>query len=724
MAYERKILHYSYNATTQLNDLSSRAEKATFSLLRQGGCGSGTLVLKDIWSLRNTIEVGHWIAFDFETGNRWYIGRVHTIEATTEDGMNVQLMGMSDQLSELYVGGFGYIGDDVPRIFAQTDLFPNDPDRAINTFHTMSEPSEIVQWLWNNRIQPNTHATASLIEPTGVTFESYTFRGEETITSIIRQLGILGNGASWGFDEQRRFYYTQKRTGVIATYKNGDSIRRMTRSSTRELLYNRMLLTGGYIYGSDILSGTAESWTGFWRYRATYHVPDSIAVHGERRIRLSLPWIRRNADSREFARQFFATYGGVTNRWTIETTRQSDLPRPWNGRFTLLDFDDTPLVTNLVDEMTVDFNEYPFFTITLGPEVPPYEDDANDQRWEIPNYDNPGDGEGDPPPPSIPWWSSSSGVTSLPPMSSLFSYESPPSDGPISSSGNPTSSTYTDDTDGPITSSSSGSTVTSTDDLTSSTGATSTNITSSESLTSDSDVSSSYPLTSSSDVSSSLLSSSLVSSSLEPYPGTLSLQQWNATAIISYRYKVNEWDDWTTNSETMGPGVSNEAAHTRSQVSTGVSWTLENSSPYHPHTAAINQGQLTKRIVLSNLGLDIDAWLASQASGGAWYAYEFLSLDGFDFSFQRGWSSMEMGTSLVRWTEAYLTTDASAPTGTNQASLTGDISPDMGGGYEYALTQATTPTLDLWGSSITKSQMAASGFGVILKAEYISFTPT
>ena len=93
MPYTGKVIHYSSDATTQLNDLTSRKTDARFTIRRLGGCGPGELKLKDFWSLRDTVQPGHYIAFEYDTGDRWYFGRVESVTSDVPAGHTIALEG-------------------------------------------------------------------------------------------------------------------------------------------------------------------------------------------------------------------------------------------------------------------------------------------------------------------------------------------------------------------------------------------------------------------------------------------------------------------------------------------------------------------------------------------------------------------------------------------------------------------------------------------------------
>lgn len=391
MAYTGSVIHYDYDATTVLNDLTSRKTGAEFTIRRLGGCGPAEIKLKDMWTLRDAVKPGHWIALDYETGNRWYFGRVENVSSDLPAGQTVNCEGMSAQLGEINPGGFGYDSSDLPIRYAKSDYFPYDRDWSLHSWVNVSQPEDVVRNIYSQYIGPRTDVTSSYVENAdpAVGLNTITFRGEETALSLIRALGIACKDASWGIDENKRFFFMQKRANVLATFKAGYNVQQLNRKRDRSLLYNRLLITGDYIYLNPNSYGTE-----FYRYRSYFHVPSSIALYGERRTRVYLPWIRRNEDAQAFAIEFFRKYSRLTDRFFIRTNGTSILPRPWDGQIELQDTDGTVLCISHFDSIRVDFNHNPYFEFDLGPEDLVYNDDPRDDRWELPKHRQ----EGLPPP--------------------------------------------------------------------------------------------------------------------------------------------------------------------------------------------------------------------------------------------------------------------------------------------------------------------------------------
>ncbi|VAX40664.1 hypothetical protein MNBD_PLANCTO02-2908, partial [hydrothermal vent metagenome] len=391
MTYERRVLHYSPGPTDFQSLISDRAiAGCSFELNRMGGCGSGELKLNDEFADRSNIKVGDWIAFEYSAGDRWYMGRVEHRSATVPSGVSFQLEGMGVELGELFVGGFNPSGDLglPPHRYAITDLFPNDPDYAVESLDVISEPRELVILLMQQYVVSksdiilDTALVDSLTNPSSVT--SMKFRGEESIKSIIKDLAMRAGHASWGVQSDGKFFYLQKPTTVAATWRIGRDIISLEETCERNQLYNRITLTGGYVYDEKINS--SDDTRGFYRWRGNYTQPESRAQFGERRIRMSIPWIRTAKDSREFAREFFRVYAEPTKRYSLEIGDQSTLLIPWDSQIKIEDENGQEIVTSVVESVRVQFDHAPRFQIQIGPDDPQvhWPEPTVDERWELP----------------------------------------------------------------------------------------------------------------------------------------------------------------------------------------------------------------------------------------------------------------------------------------------------------------------------------------------------
>ncbi|MBW3542806.1 MAG: hypothetical protein KY476_21295 [Planctomycetes bacterium] len=374
MPYSRRILHYSPGPADLVGEVSDRAIAGCwFELKRQGGCGDGELVLRDDFSDRAEIDVGDWIACEYGTGDRWYLGKVVERSADSPAGVRLTLRGMASELAEVFPGGYGPHDPDAapPHRYAATDLFANDPDYAHETVDSADEPRDVIEFLVQQYVVPKTHLAynAALVNTTlaSTTVTSLKFRGEETAESILRELALRARNAAWGVDETGTFFFLRKCTNVGATFQAGDDALRLVETRERDLLYNRILLTGGLVYGSAPASGECQC---VYRWRGHYVQPASRTQYGERRIRLWLPWIRTAADSREFAREFFRVYAQPATCWLVEAADQTTLIRPWLSRVRLNDRHGNELTTTHVETVRVQFDHRPRFRLLLGPADP------------------------------------------------------------------------------------------------------------------------------------------------------------------------------------------------------------------------------------------------------------------------------------------------------------------------------------------------------------------
>lgn len=423
MPFSRRIVHFSPGPTDLKGTIADRAISGCwFELHRQGGCGPGELRLKDEFPDRHEIDVGDWIALEFDSGDRWYLGRVENRRADSPAGVTYRLEGMGVELGEVFPGGFSRSAADgiPPHRYAATDLFQNDPDHFDETVDAVSEPHELVTLLLQQYVVPQTHIALipgrveSSVGETSVT--SSKFRGEESARAIIKELALRARNAAWGVDENGEFFFLRPRTVPAATWKEGQHLISLEESRQRDALFNRVLLTGDYVYDEPISSGAADR--AFYRWRGNYIQPASRDTHGERRIRLWVPWIRTKSDSREFAREFFRVYSQPTTRYLVEVGNQSTLTRPWDGPVRVDDRNSGEIITAQIETIRVQFDHAPRFRIEIGPEDPHvhWPEPLHDERWEIPGDVAPDFGGA-----LITFASSSSGLSSSSAMESSSS---------------------------------------------------------------------------------------------------------------------------------------------------------------------------------------------------------------------------------------------------------------------------------------------------------------
>jgi len=393
--FHRRILHHGPDPTAPGVPLQDRAVVGCwFELHRLGGCGAGELILRDGFPDRDAVDLGDWVSLEAAPGERWYLGRVKERRAQSPAEVRLRLEGMSTLLAEVFPGGFDRLADGVPpHRFAATDLFPFDPDHSLETCDSAADAAAVVRLLLERYVLPATPIVCDPAEiepplyPAAVT--SLKFRGEESTREIIQELALRAQ-AAWGVDAQGRFYFRQASAAVLATWREGRDLTSLHETRDREHLFNRVLLTGDYVY--DRADSSAQMAQRSYRWRGNYTEPASRALHGDRRIRLWLPWLRTEADSIAFVREFFRTYAQPTSRYLIETLPQSALPLPWAGRIRLESRDGAPLATAAIESLRVAFDHAPWFRLEVGPADPRRRWPAppQDERWELPTGRAPG----------------------------------------------------------------------------------------------------------------------------------------------------------------------------------------------------------------------------------------------------------------------------------------------------------------------------------------------
>ncbi|MCA9093391.1 MAG: hypothetical protein KDA68_07895 [Planctomycetaceae bacterium] len=392
MGFERRILHYSPDLGTLLGDLVDLAvEGCWFELNRLGGCGSGEVVLKSRFPERGLVELGDWIAFEPTVGNRWYLGRVEQRTTSSPAKVILRLEGMGIELNEVFPGGFGRnVGDGVPpHRYARTDLFYNDPDYVDETLDSVNEPDEVVRLLMQQYVVPATHIQyiPSRVESGGVPgqFLSMKFRGEESIRTILKELALRAYHASWGVDAAGEFFFLQKRASVLETYREGTDLLRLEESTDGDLIVNRVLLTGDYVYYMEESGG--GSVRGFYRWRGNYVQPTSRDLYGERRLKMWVPWIRTSEDSRQFVKEMFRVYSQPVSKYLVRVQAEGDLPVPWQGRVQVESKEGVILAVGTPETIRIDFDRVPILSLTIGPEDPQthWPEPPQDERWEVGN---------------------------------------------------------------------------------------------------------------------------------------------------------------------------------------------------------------------------------------------------------------------------------------------------------------------------------------------------
>ncbi len=388
--FPRVILHYAADATTFLGQLSlDTIAGAAFLWHRRGGCGGGELRLNREFTHHQTVEVGDWISLEAPAGTRWYFGRVEERIGRLPAEVTLRLEGMSVELGDVFPGGFGLLADGrAPHRYSRTDLFPFDPDHDWETADSVSRPDEVIRAIIEQYVLGVTHITwaTDLFVPdleSGVV--SLKFRGEESVRAIIRDLALRAHDASWGVDAWGRFYFLPRPTAGQTVYAVGHNITRLEETRDREFLFNRLVLTGDYVY--DRRDATSDLARRSYRWRGNYFEPRSRQRWGERRIRLWIPWIRTRDDTHAFAREFFRIYAQPTSRWLVETTPQPAPVFPWLEPIEIRAANGTLIDRGVVETIRVSFDHRAWFRLELGPEDPRalWAEPPHDERWELPD---------------------------------------------------------------------------------------------------------------------------------------------------------------------------------------------------------------------------------------------------------------------------------------------------------------------------------------------------
>ena len=376
--YERLIELYDTDGTTLVTTLSKISTatdvvtNAEFDLLRQGGCGSGSFTLDMVFGDANTPEVGQWIVCSYSSGSKWYRGRIEEVTEASPAGVTVRTYGTWAVLTETQVGGQAWWDTETPKTFGRYDYFENDPDHASQTYTTISTLEDMVTKLYDDYIV--TWGGGSVItldsidaDDTTASFASMTFRGGESLSQIMRTLAEPYN-SSYGIDADNKFYFIPNNTTALYSYRDGTSCN-ITSSTDRSVMFNRLVLFGGYVYGT----GSNPNF-----YLWQFHAEDatSISTYGiAKTLSVRVPWIRNHVDSQNFADGFFAKYANPVKKYSIETIAQGAAFTPWDGGVTIINSAGTNLAADqAVDTVHVVFNEAPRFTFTTGYDEPKYPD--------------------------------------------------------------------------------------------------------------------------------------------------------------------------------------------------------------------------------------------------------------------------------------------------------------------------------------------------------------
>lgn len=367
MSYQR-LITYGSHPLALTGSLSERAIAGCwFELRRLGGCGAGELRLRHEFLERHEIQIGDWVALSYDETDRWYLGQVTDRDSTSAAGIVLKLAGMAAQLDTIFPGGFGSEADGVaPHRYGCSELFPADPDAGHVNVDCVDRPEDLVRLLLEQYI---TGATSigyepDLVEDATAVAEliEMKVRGTETATSLIRDLALRARNASWGVDEVGRFFLLQARTEVAAEWREGRDLTALKELANLDRVFNRVYLSGGLVYAD-----CPNPPCGTYRWQGNYLQPASRAAYGERRIRLSIPWIRTSADSQAFIREFFRVYAQPAPHYEVEVAGVTSVIRPWLEGVELLNRNGEVLAVGQPEIVRVQFDRTPRLRVSLGP---------------------------------------------------------------------------------------------------------------------------------------------------------------------------------------------------------------------------------------------------------------------------------------------------------------------------------------------------------------------
>ncbi|WP_145294255.1 hypothetical protein [Planctopirus ephydatiae] len=522
-----------------------------FEWLRQGGCGPGELECQ--LPLNSPLfPPGDFVSIEDHLGTRWYLGRIEEHLTRWPNRAIIRLEGLAVELGEVFPGGFANNETDAPdpyRLGLTEGGFSFDPDYGNESFAFASRPEDVVRKL----LELEEIASTQIAFPpeeithtaTPVPLESFKFHGEESLRSIFKDLALRAGNAPWGVDETGCFFFRAGQEFATQSIPR-TSVVQLEHSRSLDQIFNRVLLTGAYLYLSN---GQP------YRWRGNYTEPTSRALYGERRIRLWVPWIRTAQDARGFLKEFFSQYAFPTGRLLVESVASTQWLPPWKARYQLEGFPASTGATWQADKLRIEFNETPVYRLELGPVDPRtlWPEPDHDERWPLaPTSELPSGFGGEEIP--LPWspgggggGTSSSSTDSLTSdeLSSSLALSSSESSTLLASSSDSSSWLTSDSSDHPTFTSS---------DASHSSSATSSSMESSASWHSSSLWSSSLwssSLWSSSLISSSLMSSSLMSSSLMS-SSLMSSSLMSSSSMSSSLWSSSEsLEDSSSNSDSL-----------------------------------------------------------------------------------------------------------------------------------------------------------------------------
>ncbi|ODA30020.1 hypothetical protein [Planctopirus hydrillae] len=352
-----------------------------FEWLRQGGCGPGELEC-NLPLDSPLFAPGDFVSIEDQLGTRWYLGRIEEHLTRWPNRAIIRLEGLAIELGEVFPGGFANNEIDTPdpyRLGLTEGGFSFDPDYGNESFAFASRPEDVVRKLLELEEIAGTQIAFPPEEithtATPVPLESFKFHGEESLRSIFKDLALRAGNAPWGVDEMGRFFFRAGQEFTTQAIPR-TSIIQLEHSRSLDQIFNRVLLTGAYLY---LANGQP------YRWRGNYTEPTSRALYGERRIRLWVPWIRTAQDARGFLKEFFSQYAFPTGRLLVESVASSPWLPPWKARYQLEGFPASTGATWQADKLRIEFNETPVYRLELGPVDPRtlWPEPDHDERWPL-----------------------------------------------------------------------------------------------------------------------------------------------------------------------------------------------------------------------------------------------------------------------------------------------------------------------------------------------------
>lgn len=399
MAFQRLFGVYSADGTLYDPLPNTEVVDARCEFVRQGGCGSGSLLLRGPMGTYN-ITPGMHVQFWYDIDTAWYIGRVEEVAPASPSGTAVRLFGWMSYLNDIQVGGRGQGDSSDPLHYVHSDdpdAFPNDPDKEYQTRETMTTLTGMLQHIANNYVTPSSPITLSSFEvPTDAEDNkmiSMIFRGEDSVSQIFRQVCVALGWSSWGVQENGVLFIKNLPTSTSVVLQEGVNVYNLSKTVDRSKMFNRLIFTGGPVYGTT-------NDPGFYHYRRNIvHYP-SILNYGEKKISLTIPWLRTNEDVYRFIVKLFHEFAGPTTNYTFGVLGDESLGLerpivPWLDRVSLLDYAGNELINGIPVSVQYSFNETPMIeSMTLGSDDLNFPTDSGPMRHEEYDPTDLGDGWG------------------------------------------------------------------------------------------------------------------------------------------------------------------------------------------------------------------------------------------------------------------------------------------------------------------------------------------